>query len=151
MNTCPVYRRSGGYSYGSTIPGPIGSILSPGFDLQKYSSLPFASTLCGSCADVCPVKIDIHKQLYNWRQIITEKTHVSFSKKIIMKATGLVFSHPKIFQLSSKFAKGFLRTIPRSLVNNLSGKWTKQRELPETPGYTFAEWYKKNRKQNEIG
>ena len=151
MNTCPVYRRSGGYSYGSTIPGPIGSILSPGFDLQKYSSLPFASTLCGSCADVCPVKIDIHKQLYNWRQIITEKTHVSFSKKIIMKATGFVFSHPKIFQLSSKFAKSFLRTIPRSLVNNLSGKWTKQRELPETPGYTFAEWYKKNRQQDVIG
>ena len=75
MNTCPVYRRSGGHSYNATIPGPIGSILSPGFNLNKYSSLPFASSLCGSCSDVCPVKIDIHAQLYKWRQIITEKIH----------------------------------------------------------------------------
>ena len=63
MNTCPIYRRSGGYSYGSTVPGPIGSILSPGLDMKKYSTLPFASTLCGSCSDVCPVKINIHEQL----------------------------------------------------------------------------------------
>ncbi|RZK32919.1 MAG: lactate utilization protein, partial [Hymenobacter sp.] len=60
MNTCPVYRRSGGHSYDFTVPGPIGSILSPNIDLKKHSTLPFASTLCGSCTDVCPVKIDIH-------------------------------------------------------------------------------------------
>ncbi len=81
MNTCPVYRRSGGHSYGSTIPGPIGSILSPGFDIQKHSSLPFASTLCGSCAEVCPVKIDIHEQLYKWRQVITGKDIRKLLKK----------------------------------------------------------------------
>ena len=77
MNTCPIYRRSGGHSYGSTIPGPIGAILSPGYDLKKYSNLPFASTLCGSCSDVCPVKIDIHAQLYKWRQIAVQEGHTS--------------------------------------------------------------------------
>ncbi|MEM8891245.1 MAG: lactate utilization protein B, partial [Bacteroidota bacterium] len=69
MNTCPIYRRSGGHSYDYTVPGPIGSILTPGKDLKKYSDLPLASSLCGSCSDVCPVKIDIHQQLYKWRQI----------------------------------------------------------------------------------
>lgn len=149
MNTCPVYRRSGGYSYGATIPGPIGSILSPGIDLQKYSSLPFASTLCGSCSDVCPVKIDIHKQLYNWRQVITEKTNVSFLKKIIMKTTGFVFSHPVLFRINSKLAKISVQIVPRFIINRLVGKWTKQRELPNAPEYTFAEWYKSNRQNVE--
>jgi len=81
MNTCPVYRRSGGHSYNFTVPGPIGSILSPNLDLKKYSSLPFASTLCGSCTFVCPVKIDIHVQLYKWRQIIAEENILPVYKK----------------------------------------------------------------------
>ena len=59
MNTCPVYRRSGGHSYHNAISGPIGSILAPNLDMEKYADLPFASTLCGSCSNVCPVKIDI--------------------------------------------------------------------------------------------
>ena len=62
MNTCPVYRRSGGYSYGYTIPGPIGSVLAAR-DLAAHASLPFASSLCGSCDDVCPVRIPLHEQL----------------------------------------------------------------------------------------
>ncbi|HHB77850.1 MAG TPA: lactate utilization protein, partial [Saprospiraceae bacterium] len=72
MNTCPIYRRSGGHSYHFTIPGPIGSILAPTTDMKAHSDLPFASTLCGSCGDVCPVKIDIPNQLYRWRQDIAE-------------------------------------------------------------------------------
>ena len=67
MNTCPVYRRSGGLSYGATYSGPIGVIIDPTFNLRKYSSLPFASTLNGSCTSVCPVKINIHEQIYKWR------------------------------------------------------------------------------------
>ena len=64
MNTCPVYRRSGGLSYGATYMGPIGIIMMPTFDVRKYSELPFSSTLNGSCSNVCPVKIDIHEQIY---------------------------------------------------------------------------------------
>jgi len=68
FNTCPVYRRSGGYSYSFFIAGPIGSILAPNMNKAAHSSMPFASTLCGSCTNVCPVKIDIHTQLLKWRQ-----------------------------------------------------------------------------------
>ena len=145
MNTCPVYRRSGGHSYGSTIPGPIGSILSPGFDIQKYSSLPFASTLCGSCAEVCPVKIDIHEQLYKWRQVITEKTSVSFLKKIVMFKAGFVFSHPALYRFSSKLLSIFMKVTPSFLLNTKLNNWTRNRDLPVVPKYSFTEWYKKNR------
>ena len=74
MNTCPVYRRSGGLVYGGTYSGPIGAIINPTFDLKRYSALPFASTLNGSCTNVCPVKINIHEQIYKWREVITDAT-----------------------------------------------------------------------------
>ena len=147
MNTCPVYRRSGGHSYNATIPGPIGSILSPGFDLNKYKSLPFASSLCGSCSDVCPVKIDIHTQLYKWRQIITEKTHKDRIKSFVIFISSRIFANPSIFKLSSKIGNLSLRLLPQIITNNLVKGWTKHRMLPEVPENTFTEWYKKNRMQ----
>ncbi len=146
MNTCPVYRRSGGHSYNATIPGPIGSILSPGFDMNKYSSLPFASSLCGSCSDVCPVKIDIHTQLYKWRQIITEKTHKDRIKSFVIFISSRIFANPSVFKLSSKIGNLSLRLLPQIITNSLVKGWTKHRMLPEVPENTFTEWYKKNRK-----
>ncbi len=145
MNTCPVYRRSGGHSYGYTIPGPIGSILSPGKNIEKYISLPFASTLCGSCTDVCPVKIDIHKQLYNWRQIITSKTSGSFLKRIVMKTTGFIFSHSTIYKLAGKVLNYVLAISPRFLIYNKFNIWGKKRELPQASKQSFTDWYKENR------
>src|SRR5690606_37419481 len=102
MNTCPIYRRSGGHSYGYTVPGPIGAILSPGRDLKKYSTLPFASTLCGSCSDVCPVKIDIHDQLYKWRQLITKNGQADPTKKLGMQTAGWLFAHPGFYRFAGK-------------------------------------------------
>jgi len=72
LNTCPIYRRSGGYSYGYTIPGPIGSTLAPNRDLKKYYSLPFACSLCFSCSNICPVKVDLAQQLYLKRQDVVD-------------------------------------------------------------------------------
>ena len=77
LNTCPVYRRSGGHSYNNTIPGPIGAVLAPHQDSKRHASLPFASTLCGSCTSVCPVKIDLHEQLLAWRGELVEGGDVS--------------------------------------------------------------------------
>jgi L-lactate dehydrogenase complex protein LldF len=145
LNTCPVYRRSGGHSYSYTIPGPIGSILSPGIDPGKYGSLPFASTLCGSCSDVCPVKIDIHTQLYKWRQSIAEKNRQPTLKKMMMLAAGFVFSHPKAYQVSGSALNTLLRYGPRFLINTLFNNWTKHREFPQAPEYTFSRWYKLHR------
>ena len=143
MNTCPIYRRSGGHSYNATIPGPIGSILSPGKDLKKHSSLPFASTLCGSCSDVCPVKIDIHKQLYKWRQIITKEEPQPLIKKVSMKIMGRVFSNPKKFDKTGKIIRWFLRNLPKSIINSKPNIWGKQRDLPLGEKESFQKWYQK--------
>ncbi len=147
MNTCPVYRRSGGHSYGYTVPGPIGSILSPGKDLKKYSTLPFASTLCGSCSDVCPVKIDIHTQLYKWRQIIAKEHQLPWSKRQAMKIAGYMFAHPKLYRFAGKAGRAMLRMMPRTLVYGPWNAWGKQRDLPEPPKESFRDWYIKNRKK----
>lgn len=145
MNTCPIYRRSGGYSYDATIPGPIGSILSPGLDLKKHSSLPFASTLCGSCSDVCPVKINIHEQLYEWRQEIAKAGELPSSKSFAMKATGYIFSKPALYRTLGKFGKALYTILPKSIVYNRFNTWGKSRELPLPPKQSFREWYLKNK------
>lgn len=148
MNTCPIYRRSGGHSYNYTIPGPIGSILAPGKDLQKYSDMPFASTLCGSCSDVCPVKINIHEQLYKWRQIILKETSGSFVKKTSMKIMGKVLGSPKKFEQAGKAARWALRTLPKPIINSKPNVWGRDRDLPKGPKDSFEQWYK-NRNKDE--
>ncbi|WP_147677921.1 lactate utilization protein B [Algibacter pacificus] len=148
MNTCPIYRRSGGHSYDATIPGPIGSILSPGKDLKQYSTLPFASTLCGSCSDVCPVKIDIHAQLYKWRQIITKETPQPFIKKKSMEIMGSIFAKPSQFETVGKIARWSLRSLPKSMINSKPNAWGKARDLPLGPKESFDDWYK-NREANK--
>jgi len=144
MNTCPVYRRSGGHSYHVTVPGPIGAILAPNKDLKEYSDLPFASTLCGACSNVCPVKINIHEQLYDWRQEIGMAGHVETSKKIGIKAMNFVLSHPKVYDIGSKIGKTAISILPFA-VNNSLNPWYKSREMPEFPKESFKDWYKKNR------
>lgn len=145
MNTCPIYRRSGGHSYHATIPGPIGAILSPNRNLKEYSDLPFASTLCGSCSDVCPVKINIHEQLYKWRQEIYKNNELPKSKSIPLKITTKIFENPSLYNSFGKLARGSLKNLPRFMVYNSLNAWGKQRDLPEVPEESFKEWYKKNR------
>ena len=146
MNTCPVYRRSGGHSYASTVPGPIGSILSPGIDLKKYSTLPFASTLCGSCTDVCPVKIDIHEQLYKWRQIVAEKNELPVEKKLSIKIMGYFFSYPTLYRWAGKTGRTLVGILPRTLLYSPLNIWGKQRELPQPPRESFRDWWLKNKR-----
>lgn len=144
MNTCPIYRRSGGFSYNSTVPGPIGSILSPGLDLKKHSSLPFASTLCGSCTDVCPVKINIHEQLYEWRQEVT-KTQGEFAKGLSMKLANGIFKSPLAYKISGSLMRNALKSLPNSLIYHPLNIWGKNRNLPDPPKESFQQWYRKNR------
>jgi L-lactate dehydrogenase complex protein LldF len=146
MNTCPIYRRSGGHSYDYTIPGPIGSILSPGKDLKKHSSLPFASTLCGSCSNVCPVKINIHEQLYKWRQVIVKEEKQPVVKKSILKVAGVVLAKPSLYGFAGKSARFALKHLPRFMIYNKLNAWGKARDLPEIKNENFDEWYKKRNK-----
>jgi len=143
MNTCPVYRRSGGHSYHNAIAGPIGAILAPNLDMKKYADLPFASTLCGSCSNVCPVKIDIHQQLYKWRQVIVKEGYADTSKKIGMQLMTFTLSSPAIYRTAGKAGRWFLKHAPFA-VNNKFNPWFKHREMPEAPSESFGEWYKKN-------
>jgi L-lactate dehydrogenase complex protein LldF len=145
MNTCPVYRRSSGLSYGGVYSGPIGAIINPTFDLKKYSALPFASTLNGSCTNVCPVKINIHEQIYKWRQIITEKHELPFVKTQAMHAAGEVLANPKLYRIAIEGAEMAVKDLPRALIYNPFNAWGKQREVPDAPEYTFRQWYLKNR------
>lgn len=145
FNTCPVYRRSGGHSYHTTIAGPIGSILSPNLDMKANADLPFASTLCGSCSNVCPVKIDIHNQLYLWRQEIVKNGYTSLSKTVAMKGMSAVLSNPAIFNFFGKIGKKLMKMMP-FITNNQFNVWYKQREMPEPPQESFMDWYEKNRK-----
>lgn len=146
MNTCPVYRRSGGHSYHSAVAGPIGSILAPNLDMTKYADLPFASTLCGSCSNVCPVKIDIHEQLYKWRQVLVKGGHVPKAKEVGVKAMSMVLSQPRFYQWSGKLGRSVMRAMP-FMVNNSLNPWYKQRDMPEPPKESFRDWYVRNRKE----
>ena len=145
FNTCPVYRRSGGHSYHTAVAGPIGSILNPGKDLKAYSDLPFASSLCGSCSDVCPVKINIHEQLYKWRQIVVKEGYLPPIKKQVMKSAGKVLASPKRMNRMSKLMRFALRKLPRWFFYHKLNPWGIERELPEVPKQTFSDWYEKNR------
>jgi L-lactate dehydrogenase complex protein LldF len=147
MNTCPVYRRSGGHSYHYAIAGPIGSILAPGLDMKKNADLPFASTLCGSCSNVCPVKIDIHDQLYKWRQVLAKNGYVSETKKTGMKGMAFVLSRPGLYRFSGAVGRWFSRYLP-FIMNNSLNPWYKQREMPQAPKESFGEWYRKNKKRS---
>jgi len=144
FNTCPVYRRSGGHSYHTAVAGPIGSILNPNLDMKANADLPFASTLCGSCSNVCPVKIDIHEQLYKWRQVIVQAGYAPVSKKLGMEGMAAVLSSPALYHFSGKMGRTTLKYAP-FLVNNGFNPWYKQRDMPAPPAESFGEWYQKNR------
>jgi L-lactate dehydrogenase complex protein LldF len=145
MNTCPVYRRSGGLSYGATYSGPIGVIIDPTFNLRKYSALPFASTLNGSCSNVCPVKINIHEQIYKWRQIIAARNQLPLVKREAIRMAGKVLGSPLLYRAAVKAANAGLEYLPRTMIYNPLNAWGRQRELPKGRKASFRDWYVKNR------
>jgi L-lactate dehydrogenase complex protein LldF len=144
MNTCPVYRRSGGHSYHTAIAGPIGSILAPNLDMKDYADLPFASTLCGSCTNVCPVKIDIHDQLYKWRQVIVKEGYGDRKKAAGMHVMNWTLASPTLFTVAGKAGRWVLKHAPFA-VNNSTNPWYKHRDMPAPPSASFTEWFKNNR------
>ena len=150
MNTCPVYRRSGGLSYGATYSGPIGVILDPTFDEFKYSELPFHSTLCGSCSEVCPVKIDISDQIYKWRRVMADKGYLPLAKRLSFAVAGHVFGHPDEYHAAQQMTEPAMELAPHFLLYNRTlNPWGRDRELPQIATQTFREWYLENRSHND--
>jgi L-lactate dehydrogenase complex protein LldF len=142
MNTCPVYRRSGGHSYGVTVAGPIGSILAPHVNPAKHASLPFASTLCGSCDDVCPVKIDLHHQLLTWRGELARQGLVPLGKRVASRVGGFILARGWAYRLLGRVSRWLLARLPRPLLYNRFNAWGKERELPPVPARSFREEWK---------
>ncbi|MFP6654685.1 MAG: lactate utilization protein B [Myxococcota bacterium] len=142
LNTCPVYRRSGGHSYGATIPGPIGSVLEPSRDPATHRELPSACTLCGSCTDICPVRIPLHHQLLTWRGQLAEMGHTGRAKRLGLGLLAWLFVRPTAYRWLGRIGRGLLRTLPSRPRNRLLKAWTRERALPEIPKASFRELYR---------
>jgi L-lactate dehydrogenase complex protein LldF len=147
MNTCPVYRRSGGHSYSATVPGPIGSVLAPNINAERHAALPYACSLCASCTDVCPVKIDLHLQLYTWRNKLVLKGLLPRTKRWGMAIASRVLRSPRLLNGMGRLARFWLPKLPRALVYNRLNPWGKQRELPAVPQQSFRDMYAERRRR----
>jgi L-lactate dehydrogenase complex protein LldF len=138
LNTCPVFRRSGGHSYETSVAGPIGSILAPARDPERYRSLPLACSLCGSCTDVCPVRIDLHHQLLSWRGVLARKRLLGDGKRRAMQLAAFVLARPRLYERLARFARSVARALPSGLAERLGGV-SADRRLPEPPRESFRE------------
>ena len=147
MNTCPVFRRTGGHSYESTVPGPIGSILAPFRDPEQHKSLPFACSLCGSCTDVCPVKIDLHHELFAMRSRLDQQQKLGGIKKMTMQLASAILRRTWFYRLAGHLARYSLRWLPRLLIYNPLNRWGRQRELPSAPEQSFRQMYENQKRK----
>ena len=148
MNTCPVYRRSGGYSYTYFIPGPIGINLGMAHDPQRYYDNLSACSLCLSCSNVCPAKVDLGEQIYKWRQRLDGFGHASPQKKAMSLGMKFLMERPPLFNAALWAASG-VNGLPRALKYNQLDEWGKGRELPRFAKESFNEMWKKHKVQGK--
>jgi L-lactate dehydrogenase complex protein LldF len=141
LNTCPVYRRSGGHSYGTTVPGPIGSVLAPGMDLARHASLPFASTLCGSCTAVCPVQVDLDAQLLAWRRDVVSAGQGSREHARMIRLAVAALQRPRLSRWVARAARTLLRLVPPDVARRWSGAWGRGRTVPIPAPRSFHAWW----------
>jgi L-lactate dehydrogenase complex protein LldF len=141
LNSCPVYSRTGGHAYESVYPGPIGAILTPQLEgLDRAPTLPWASSLCGACYEVCPVKIDIPRVLVHLRTRVVREVKPRWSpERLAMDALSRVFRSRGGYERAQRMARAGNGPIAR-LPGPLSG-WTAMRELPDVPRESFREWW----------
>lgn len=144
MNTCPVYRRSTGYSYSYFIPGPIGINLGMFKSPQQHSGNLSACSLCLSCDNVCPTKVAPGSQVYAWRQSLSGFGLANSTKKLISNGMGMLFYNPSLFSMSLKFAP-IVNHLPRFLVYHRLNDWGKGREMPVFASESFEQMWKKGK------
>ncbi|MFA1550164.1 lactate utilization protein B [Actinomadura chokoriensis] len=151
LNVCPVYERTGGRPYGPVYPGPIGAILTPqlrGVESAAMASLPYASTLCGACADVCPVKIDIPEVLVHLRGAVVESRRrrpVPTPEMVLMRGLAWTMGDPRRHEAALRRGTRWARLLSRGgrirRLPGLLGKWTEARDLPAPPAESFRAWW----------
>jgi L-lactate dehydrogenase complex protein LldF len=155
LNVCPVYERTGGHAYHSVYPGPIGAILTPqlkGLDDRSAASLPYASSLCGACYEVCPVKINIPEVLAHLRgKVVDRKREKGGIKEkadpehIGMKWMAKIFQSRSKYEKAQKWARSGQKVFVKDgVISNLPGQlsgWTAMRDIKPVPNQTFREWW----------
>ena len=146
LNACPVYQQTGGHAYGSVYGGPIGAILTPQLqDMQHSQSLPYASSLCGACYEVCPVKINIPEILIHLRGKAVEAGYGTFAERIGMKAAAFALAEGTRLGAAQKLARiGQIPFERNGKLNHLPGMlagWTEFRDLDAIPKQSFRDWW----------
>ena len=145
MNTCPVYRRSGGLSYGGTYMGPIGIITMPAADIRRYRELPFASTINGSCSNVCPVDIDIHEQIYEWRSLDGRPRAVLDREEGRDEGRRQAAEPPAGLSRRDRGRRPCPEGVAALALCSQLNAWGRRRDVPEAPKETFHQWYARTR------
>ncbi|HYB29848.1 MAG TPA: LutB/LldF family L-lactate oxidation iron-sulfur protein [Solirubrobacteraceae bacterium] len=143
LNVCPVYTRTGGHAYGATYPGPIGAILTPLMvGVEHAPQLPFASSLCGACYEVCPVEIDIPTVLVKLRHDAVEADRHK-AQDATFAAAATAMGGRRRWSAALKTTK-LMRFVRHGAPPPLS-RWTGTRDLPDPPAEPFREWWSKRR------
>ena len=158
QNVCPVYKQTGGHAYGSVYAGPIGAILTPQLQKMEHAaSLPYASSLCGACYEVCPVKIDIPAVLVHLRSKVVDRRTAGLrvlgdAEALAMKAAGVVFRSERRFRAAQRLGRMAEGPLTRrdgsgerwiGWMPGLLGGWTSTRDLRAMPRETFREWWER--------
>lgn len=142
MNTCPVFRRAGGLSYGAPYMGPIGIVLEPSYDLHGYAQLPYSCTHCGSCVNVCPVKVPIPELVFYWRKRVVDAHEDLLVHRAQEDAAAIVLGSSTRLMAAEKAGLWALRNLPEKLLTNPLNPWTKAHANPQPPKKTFRQQYK---------
>ena len=155
LNACPVYRKIGGHSFPWVYSGPIGAIITPQFmGVSHEPGLPFASSLCGACSEVCPVKIDIPKILLELRSDVKKaeaRDHRGRMEKLAFRAFAWLMTHPRLYEMAGKLAAavappdatGWIRGVPAPMNIGPLRAWLSQRDLPPAPARSFREMWRR--------
>ncbi len=152
QNTCPVYRQTGGHAYGSVYAGPIGAILTPQLeDMRHAESLPFASSLCGACYEVCPVKINIPEVLVYLRSRVVDRGRGKLASLVDQERAGMklmatLFASRSRYETAQKLARTAQQAVHHGdawyhWLPGMAGRWTETRDLEPLPAQTFREWW----------
>jgi L-lactate dehydrogenase complex protein LldF len=144
LNVCPVYRQIGGHAYGYTYPGPIGILLTAMLNgPESVKDLAHASSLCGACADACPVRIDIPKMLIELRRDVIERRIAPWPERILFGAFARLLQRPALYRTAARVGRLLQRPLTRGGVIRrvplFFGDWTRTRDLPPIAARTFQE------------
>ena len=154
LNACPVYRQTGGHAYGSVYGGPIGAILTPQLlGMRNSLSLPYASSLCGACYEVCPVKINIPEILIHLRAKVVEQGDAPVSERAAMRSAAFALSSANRLSAAQKLARIAQKLFEHNgVIQHLPGMlngWTAARDLKPVPKESFREWWLRRKRQGQ--